>query len=55
MTDEQRDLILQLRQTGHAVVVFNPGELREANPADVESRLVEYGWDTIDYLSPQLP
>lgn len=54
MTPEEVTVLQNLRDRGYAVVVFNLDELREANPCDVEDRLIEYGWDTIDWLSPQL-
>lgn len=54
MTPEEITVLQNLRSRGYAVVVFIPDELREANPRHVEDRLIEYGWDTIDWLSPQL-
>jgi hypothetical protein len=41
-----------LRSLGYAVVTFHPDELREADPNRVEDRLVEMGWDVINWLSP---
>lgn len=39
-----------LREAGHAVVVFNPDELKGADPDHVSDRLVELGWDVIGCL-----
>ena len=50
MTNEQIEVIRALRDEGHAVVIFNSEELRGAGSDDVESRLVELGWDVIDCL-----
>lgn len=51
MTDEQHDLIEQLRKDGHAVVIFNADELRGANPDKVEELMCVHGWDVIDSLA----
>ena len=53
MTPEEVTALQNLRDRGFAVIVFNLDELRDANPRHVEDRLIEYGWDTIDWLSPQ--
>ena len=39
-----------LRTRGFAVVVFNEEELEGAPADDVESRLIELGWDVIEAL-----
>jgi hypothetical protein len=48
LTDKELDTLRLLRQRGFAVVVFNPTELREADPDGVQDRLVELGWDVIE-------
>lgn len=42
-------LCQELRTLGCAVTCFNPQELRGVDPKLVEDRLVEYGWDIIDF------
>ena len=42
-------LCARLTQLGCAVVCFTPEELRGVDPELVEDRLVEYGWDVIDF------
>lgn len=49
MDDYIQSLCEELRSQGCAVVCFIPGELRGVDPTLVEDRLVEYGWDTIDF------
>lgn len=51
LTDEEVDVIRNLRRRGHVVVTFNPHELRDADAGLVEDRLVELGWDIIDSLA----
>ena len=50
MTDEEVEVIRKMRMRGFAVVIFTPKELMGAPEDDVESRLVELGWDVIDAL-----
>lgn len=50
MNTKQLNVLRQLRDEGYALVVFTPEELKDAIPNDVESRLVELGWDVIDTL-----
>lgn len=47
--NEIHELCEKLRAFGCAVVCFTPEELRGVSPETVEDRLVEYGWDTIDF------
>lgn len=49
MDDCIQSLCEELRALGCAVVCFIPEELRGVDPTLVEDRLVEYGWDTIDF------
>jgi len=51
MTEEQKAVLNALRQAGFAVVVFNPDELRDADPDSVSDRLIQVGWDVIDGLA----
>ena len=50
MTKQQRDCILELRDSGYAVIVWTPDELRTADPGAVEDRSIELGWDVIECL-----
>ena len=45
------DSVTELRDSGYAVVIFSPDELRGAAPDQVEDRMIEVGWDIIDSLS----
>ena len=47
------EYLRQLRKMGYAVVAFTPEELRGADPDHVEDRLVELGWDVINYLATE--
>lgn len=49
ITDTEWKAIDQLRNRGFAVVVFEPKELAGVNADDVESRMIEVGWDFIAY------
>lgn len=44
--------VQQLRDEGYAVVIFNPEELGEADPGDLEDLLVERGNNFIDFMNP---
>lgn len=48
--EDSVEKVSDLRDTGHAVVVFNPSELAGADVGLVEDRLVELGWDVIGAL-----
>jgi len=52
MNEEQTKAIRELRDAGFAVTVFTPEELAEVDPTRVEDRMVECGWDAIDFLNP---
>lgn len=45
--------VKELRNRGHAVVVFSPGELNNADPRYTEQELVIAGWEIIDSLNEQ--
>ena len=49
MNDYILSLCNALRSQGCAVVCFIPEELRGIDPYLLEDRLVEYGWDTIEF------
>lgn len=46
--------IWTLRETGHAVVIFNPKELDGCPADDLESSLVSYGWEEMDIIKAAL-
>ncbi len=46
--------IWTLRETGHAVVIFNPKELDGCPADDLESSLVSCAWAEIDHIKQQL-
>jgi len=48
MTQEQLQLINQLRETGHAVIVWTPRELKGLNPDQIEYMSFSYGFELID-------
>lgn len=54
LTAEDLTLLRKLRNEGWAVVLFTPEELEDTAPTDVEDRMIERGWDVIDY-SKQTP
>ena len=45
--------VSELRAEGHAVVIFNPTELRGANSEQVEDRLIELGWEIIEVYATE--
>ena len=45
--------IWTLRETGHAVVIFNPKELDGCPAEELESSLVESAWGEIDWIKQQ--
>jgi hypothetical protein len=53
MTEEQMKAIRELRDSGYAVCIFNPEELRGAKPHKVEDELVSAGWEIIDSLATE--
>lgn len=52
-TKQAAEYLRQLRKMGYAVVAFTPDELRSADPDQVENRLIELGWDVIDYFASE--
>lgn len=42
--------VRELWDEGYAVAVFNPEELRGANPDEVAEIMIERGWNAIDTL-----
>lgn len=46
----QDEAILNFKYSGYTVVVFNPEELKGANPDLVEERLIQLGYDIINQL-----
>jgi hypothetical protein len=53
MNNQQTKALRELRDQGYAIVVFNPEELGGAYADDVESRLVELGWEVIETLQEE--
>ena len=51
LAGDELAVLRSLAERGHCVVVFTPEELRGAEPTDVETRLIELGWDVIDTLA----
>jgi hypothetical protein len=47
MTEEQFRVIQALRDEGHAVTVFEPGELNGADKEEVEEAMAQRGWEMI--------
>ena len=50
MNQDELDVIVNLKNKGYAVVLFEPEELEGASPDRVEDRLIELGWDIISDL-----
>lgn len=46
--------IWTLRETGHAVVIFNPKELEGCPADDLEGYLVEEAWDAIEHIKRRI-
>jgi len=53
MQPEQREMIDKLRNEGYAVVIWNPDELRGANPSHIEDIVTERGNIAIDDLATE--
>lgn len=53
MTPEEHAVIDGLRDRGYAITIFNPDELRGADPRDVENVLCIKGWDAIDWYATE--
>lgn len=51
ISDTEFEVIKTLREKGYAVVMFHPFELSGVDADIIEEKLVEYGWDTIDFLA----
>jgi hypothetical protein len=51
MTDEQKKAISELRDSGHAVAIFNPRELDGVKPSKVEDAMISKGWEAVEYHS----
>ena len=49
-TDNMMDAIELLRREGFAVCAFDPEELAGVAPEDIEERMCQIGWDTIEQL-----
>jgi hypothetical protein len=51
LTKTELKTLRGLRHKGYAVIVWNPEELGDAEPDDVEDRSIEYGHDVIETLN----
>jgi hypothetical protein len=45
--DLPTEMIKILRDRGYAVAIFSPEEMEGVDPFDVESEMIEKGWDWI--------
>ena len=50
MNQEQIEFIRQLRDEGHAVIIWTPQELGDASLRHVEDRSIELGYEVIEAL-----
>lgn len=48
MSTEELAVINGLRDRGYAICIFNPDELRGADPRGIEISMCMKGWDAID-------
>lgn len=53
LTQDEIATLRGLRARGFAVALFNPTELRGANPTEVEGLMIERGGDAIDNLATE--
>lgn len=53
MTDQEFNVIRQLRDKGYAVVSWNPQELRGVDPSHVEDIMIERAYDLIDSMATE--
>ena len=51
---ELQRAIWTLRDTGHAVVIFNPKELDGCPACELESNLVNEAWAQIEHIKQQM-
>jgi hypothetical protein len=50
LTNEQREVIAELRNSGYAVIIWTPEELLGVYPGLVEDRSIELGYQIIEDL-----
>lgn len=53
MTPEERAVINGLRDRGYAICIFNPEELRGADPSRIEAWMCDRGWDAIYWTATE--
>ena len=53
LTDNDQEVLRQLRKNGCAVTVFLPHEIGDADPDNVEERMCVAGWDEINTANPE--
>lgn len=51
MTEQELNMLRQLRNKGYAVAVWTPEELRGVDPSDVEDVMIERAADFIDVMA----
>jgi hypothetical protein len=52
MTENQINVLRELRSEGYAVCVFTPGEMPDSRQRDVEDAMCEGGWRQINFDTP---
>ena len=52
LTDQDKEVLRQLRKNGCAVCVFLPHEIKAAEPDDVEEAMCVGGWNAINNANP---
>lgn len=53
MTDQEFNVIRQLRDKGYAIVSWNPEELRGVDPSHVEDIMIERAFNLIDSMATE--
>lgn len=53
MTEQDLEMIHQLRQKGYAVAVWDKEELRGVDPSHVEDVMIERAYDLIDSMATE--
>jgi hypothetical protein len=52
LVEKHQAALRELTDAGYAIVIFSPDELgNDIDPIDLESRLIEVGWNYIDSMS----
>jgi hypothetical protein len=48
MHNEIREFVQKMRESGHAVCIFTPNELNNANIEEIEDVMCQAGWQFIE-------